>query len=67
MSGTGTTRSDPRTRLAEIRQENYRGDVSAKDIWWLIDVAAAALAVLDYENHPSRSALSGLREELHRV
>ena len=30
---------DPLTRIAEIRQENRGGDVSAKDIDWLCDVA----------------------------
>jgi hypothetical protein len=34
--------ADVPTKLAEIRQENRGGDVSAKDIEWLCDVAAAA-------------------------
>ena len=37
MSSAATT--GPLTRIAEIRQENRGGDVSAKDIDWLCDVA----------------------------
>jgi hypothetical protein len=34
--------SDVPTKVAEIRAENYQGDVSAKDIEWLCVVAMAA-------------------------
>lgn len=42
-SEIAATRPDPMTRLAEIRANNYQGDVSAQDIAWLLDVAEAAV------------------------
>ena len=42
VSNGGTERLIPSGRIAEIRQENRGGDVSARDIEWLCRIAEAA-------------------------